>query len=244
MDRKQKVGLLWFLWGVALVLSLLALFVPVQDEETLPVSAAQRQGGYVALTFDDGPWPKTTPALLDGLAQRGVKATFFLIGSQVEAQKETVLRMDEEGHQIGIHTWDHVQLEGLTQTETQTQLDRCRDVLTGLLGPVDLMVRPPYGFVDENLKQWAGAPILCWDVDTLDWQDKNPDRIVQSVLEETRDGSIILMHDIFSTSVEAALRCVDALLAEGFRFVTLEELFFLRGVTPEDGQVYLALPPN
>ncbi|MBR5534224.1 MAG: hydrolase, partial [Ruminiclostridium sp.] len=79
--------------------------------------------------------------------------------------------------------------------------------------------------------------------DTLDWQDKDPARILQTVLEETRDGSILLFHDIFPTSVEAALQCVDALLAEGFRFVTLEELFFLRGVTPEKGQVYLALYP-
>ncbi len=242
MDNKQKQALLWFLWGVALLLALLAAFAP-QREAAVAVSAPQSQGGYVALTFDDGPWPKTTPALLEGLAQRGVKATFFLIGSQVEAQRETVLAMAEQGHQIGIHTWDHVQLDGLTQWETQSQLDQCREVLTGLLGPVDLMVRPPYGFVDENLTRWAEAPIICWDVDTLDWQDKNPSRILQTVLDQTRDGSIILMHDIFPTSVEAALQCVDALMARGFRFVTLEELFSLRGVTPEPGQVYLSLYP-
>jgi peptidoglycan/xylan/chitin deacetylase (PgdA/CDA1 family) len=197
----------------------------------------------VALTFDDGPWPGTTDALLDGLARRGVKATFFLIGNQVESQTDTVRRMAEAGHQIGIHAWDHVQLKELTQWETQRQLNQCRQVLTALLGPVDFMVRPPYGFVDDNLKAWADAPILCWDVDTLDWQDKDPDRIVKTILDETRDGSVILMHDIFPTSVEAALRAVDALLAEGFRFVTLEELFLLRGVTPEPGQVYLSLYP-
>ena len=197
----------------------------------------------MALTFDDGPWPGTTDALLEGLAQRGVKATFFLIGSQVEAQTDTVLAMAEAGHQIGPHTWDHVQLDGLSQWETQDQLDRCRAVLTGLLGPTEFMVRPPYGFVDENLKAWANSPIICWDVDTLDWQDQDPDRIVQTILAETRDGSIILMHDIFPTSVEAALAAVDVLMAEGFRFVTLEELFLLRGITPENGQVYLALYP-
>ncbi|MBR2490172.1 MAG: polysaccharide deacetylase family protein [Ruminiclostridium sp.] len=242
MDKKQKQALLWFLWGMALVLALLAAFVP-QREDSVAVSAPQSQGGYVALTFDDGPWPGTTDQLLDGLARRGVKATFFLIGNQVESQTDTLRRMAEAGHQIGLHTWDHVQLDGLSQWETQDQLDRCRQVLTHLLGPVDLMVRPPYGFVDENLKAWADAPILCWDVDTLDWQDQNPDRIVQTILDQTRDGSIILMHDIFSTSVEAALAAVDALMAEGFRFVTLEELFLLRGITPENGQVYLALYP-
>lgn len=242
MDKKQKQALLWFLWGAALLLALLAAFVP-QPEGAVPASAPQSPGGYVALTFDDGPWPGTTDALLDGLARRGGKATFFLIGNQVEAHRETVLRMAEEGHQIGIHAWDHIQLEGLTQAETQHQLDQCRQVLTHLLGPVDFMVRPPYGFVDDNLKAWADAPIICWDVDTLDWQDKDPHRILQTILDETRDGSVILMHDIFPTSVEAALRAVDALLEEGFRFVTLEELFFLRGITPEKGQVYLSLYP-
>ena len=242
MDKKQKQALLWFLWGMALLLALLAAFVP-QREDSVAVSAPQSQGGYVALTFDDGPWPGATDALLEGLAQRGVKATFFLIGSQVEAQTDTVLAMAEAGHQIGLHTWDHVQLDGLSQWETQDQLDRCRAVLTGLLGPTEFMVRPPYGFVDENLKAWANSPIICWDVDTLDWQDQDPDRIVQTILAETRDGSIILMHDIFPTSVEAALAAADALLARGFRLVTLEELFLLRDITPENGQVYLALYP-
>ena len=242
MDKKQKQALLWFLWGMALVLALLAAFVP-SEEPAISASAPQSPGGYVALTFDDGPWPGTTDALLEGLAQRGVKATFFLIGSQVEAQTDTVLAMAEAGHQIGLHTWDHVQLDGLSQWETQDQLDRCRAVLTGLLGPTEFMVRPPYGFVDENLKAWANSPIICWDVDTLDWQDPDPDRIVQTSLAETRDGSISLMHDIFPTSVEAALAAADALLARGFRLVTLEELFLLRDITPENGQVYLALYP-
>jgi peptidoglycan/xylan/chitin deacetylase (PgdA/CDA1 family) len=242
MDRKQKQALLWFLWGAALLLSLLALFAP-QPEEAVPVSGAKPQGGYVALTFDDGPWPGTTDTLLEGLARRGVKATFFLVGNQIESQTDTVRRMADAGHQIGIHAWDHVQLEGLTQEETRDQLDRCRAVLTDLLGPVDCMIRPPYGFVDDNLKAWADAPIICWDVDTLDWQDKDPNRILQTILTETRDGSVILMHDIFPTSVEAALRAVDALMERGFRLVTLEELFFLRGITPEKGQVYLSLSP-
>lgn len=240
MTNKKRI--LWTLWAAALMLSLSALVLPAQDEAQ-PVSA-QKNGGYVALTFDDGPWPKNTERLLDGLAQRGVKATFFLIGSQVEAQREVVERMAEEGHQIGLHTWDHVQLKGASQETIDGQLDACRTCLEAIVGPTDFMVRPPYGFVDDNLKQWADAPIICWSVDTEDWKDKNPARILQVCLNEVEDGSIILMHDIYDTSVEAALQTVDALMAQGYYFVTVEELFALRRETPENGVVYMSLPPN
>ncbi|MGM9566073.1 polysaccharide deacetylase family protein [Evtepia sp.] len=238
----RKKNILWTLWGIAFLLSLAALLLPAR-EEAQPVSA-RKNGGYVALTFDDGPWPNTTEKLLDGLAERGVKATFFLIGSQVEDQRDTVERMAAEGHQIGLHTWDHVQLEGCSQEKIHSQLDPCREALTAIVGPTDFMVRPPYGFVDDNLKKWVDAPIICWSVDTEDWKDKNPARILQVCLDEAEDGAIILMHDIYDTSVEAALQTVDALMAQGYYFVTVEELFALRREIPEHGVVYMDLPPN
>ncbi len=242
---QRKGTILWSLWAAALILAQLAALLPLDSraEAAQPASAAAR-GGYVALTFDDGPWPETTQALLEGLAQRGVKATFFLIGSQVAGQEDLVRRMAAEGHQVGVHTWDHVQLKGMTPEQIDGQLGKCRACLQEILGPVELMVRPPYGFVDDTLLRCAQAPIICWSVDTEDWKDRNADRIVDTVTDQVRDGSIILMHDIFETSVEAALQCVDLLLAEDYYFVTVEELFALRGVTPEKGQVYLNLPPG
>lgn len=238
----RKKNILWTLWGIAFLLTLAALLLPAR-EEAQPVSA-RKNGGYVALTFDDGPWYKTTEKLLDGLSERGVKATFFLIGSQIEARQDTVARMAAEGHQIGLHTWDHVPLKGCGRQAIQNQLDPCRETLTAILGPTDFMVRPPYGFVDDTLKTWAEAPIICWSVDTEDWKDKNPARILQVCLDQVEDGSIILLHDIYDTSVEAALQAVDALMAQGYYFVTVEELFALRGESPENGMVYMSLPPN
>ena len=244
MRRRRTI---WVLWAVALVLSALAMGYgpPSGAQAAQSVAAAvavEEPTGYLALTFDDGPFPQTTEALLDGLAARGVHATFFLIGSQVAGMEDVVERMAAEGHQVGIHTWDHISLHGLPTAALCAQLGQTRACLRSILGPVDLMVRPPYGFVDDALRTCAGGPIVRWSVDTEDWRDGDVGRIVQVVTEGAEDGAIVLMHDIFATSVEAALQAVDRLLAAGWRLVTVEELFAVRGLTPESGQVYCALP--
>ncbi len=243
MNGKQRSRLLWAAWGVAFALAVSAAWVIWSgEEEAAQTTAALPPKGYIALTFDDGPWPKTTEALLDGLAQRGVKATFFLVGEQVADHPDTVKRMEDEGHQIGLHTWHHVPLKGMTREEICAQLNKTRQTLQALVGPEDFMLRPPYGFVDETLEHWAQAPIICWSVDTEDWKSKNVDAIVRVVTQQAEDGDIILMHDIFDTSVTAALTCVDRLLEEGYYLVTVEDLFALRGESPQEGQVYSSLP--
>lgn len=241
VDWKKRRRILWGAWVLALGLAVSAWFVSLPDGQT---AAALPPKGYLALTFDDGPWPKTTEALLDGLAQRGVKATFFLVGEQVADHQDTVRRMADEGHQIGLHTWHHVSLQGMTREEIAAQLGNTQQTIQAVVGPEELMLRPPYGFVDETLKQWAKTPIVCWSVDTEDWKDQNVERIVQTVTQQAEDGDIILMHDIFETSVTAALACVDRLMAQGYYFVTVEELFALRGEVPQEGGVYLSLPPK
>lgn len=247
VDWKKRRHILWGAWALALGLAVSAWFVSLPDVLALPAgqtAAALPPKGYLALTFDDGPWPKTTEALLDGLAQRGVKATFFLVGEQVAGHQDTVRRMADEGHQIGLHTWHHVSLQGMTREEIAAQLGKTQQTIQAVAGPEELMLRPPYGFVDETLKQWAQMPIVCWSVDTEDWKDQNVERIVQTVTQQAEDGDIILMHDIFETSVTAALACVDRLMAQGYYFVTVEELFALRGEVPQEGGVYLSLPPK
>jgi len=192
----------------------------------------------VALTFDDGPRRATTTALLDALAQRGVQATFFLIGEQVPGNEDILRRMDEEGHQIGIHTYDHVMLTGLNAADFSAQVDRTRTVLKNALGHNDFLLRPPYGMVDAGVRQRAGCPIILWSVDPTDWDDKNADRIVEQVVREAKDGDILLLHDIYASSVEAAVRIVDELHARGFLFVTVEELARERQIKLLPGEVY------
>lgn len=232
----------WTLWALALFVTTGWTLGSSPLQTGQPVGGAAH-GSYVALTFDDGPWPGTTNALLDGLAQRGVKATFFLVGEQVADRAETVRRMADEGHQIGLHTWHHVSLKGMTPDQITSQLDQTRAAIREIVGPVDLMLRPPYGFVDDTLRQWAKAPIICWSLDTEDWKDPTPSRITADILCQVKDGDIILMHDIFDSSVTAALAAVDQLLAQGYRLVTVEELFAQRGQDPQPGAVYCSLPP-
>lgn len=210
----------------------------------VPSSPTPAAGGLLALTFDDGPRRSTTTALLDGLAERGVKATFFLIGAQAaDDRQDLVLRMEREGHQIGIHTYDHTALSGLSAADFSAQVDRTRNLFQSILGHNHFLLRPPYGKLDAAVRTRAGCPIVLWSIDPEDWNDQNADRVVEHVVSRARDGDIILLHDIFPSSVEAALRIVDQLHRRGFYFVTVEELFAARQIPLRDGQVYRCAYP-
>jgi len=228
---------------------LVLLLLPVGNRDSVAVGG----GGVVrlpdriplvALTFDDGPRPDTTGALLDGLALREVPATFFLVGERIEGSEELLLRMKQEGHQIGIHTYDHVLMTQLSRAEFEEQLALTRSRLGEVLGEGEYWLRPPYGIVNDDVLRWADGPLILWSVDPEDWKDRDEDRIVSSVLAKVEDGDIILMHDIYHSSVHAALRIVDELLEQGYCFVTVEQLMEVRQEQPEKGKVYLSLPPK
>lgn len=201
-------------------------------------------GPYVALTFDDGPRASTTTALLDGLSQRGVHATFFVVGENVEGNELLLQRMAGEGHQIGLHTYHHKVLAELNASDFYAEVDELRATLTALVGREKFMLRPPYGMMNAATQDRAAAPIILWSVDPEDWSDRDTARQVSVILDGVEDGDIILLHDIYPASVETALQVVDALMAKGFHFVTVEELFAIRGKTPENGKVYRRLPPS
>lgn len=192
----------------------------------------------VALTFDDGPRSSTTGPLLDGLALREVPATFFLVGNRIPGNEDLVRRMAAEGHQIGVHTYDHVELKGLSRRDFDLQVGKTRALITDLVGEGNYWLRPPYGLLDKSAEGWCGGPVILWSVDPEDWKDGDVDRIVAAVTEHASDGDVILLHDLFPTSAQAALRIVDTLLARGYCFVTVEQLMQERGVAPEAGVRY------
>ena len=193
---------------------------------------------YVALTFDDGPRRGTTDRLLDGLKERGAVATFFLIGQQIEANADLVARMAEEGHQIGNHTWSHQCLDGALAGKVGQEVGRTETALEELLGGGDYWLRPPYGQVTAGTEANFDVPMVKWSVDPRDWESRNTAKVTQAILSNVEPNSIILLHDIYPTSVDAALEVVDTLQAEGYWFVTVEELLRINGITPQAGTMY------
>ena len=205
--------------------------VPVEGGAEIPMGEK-----YVALTFDDGPRRGTTDRLLDGLKERGASATFFLIGQQIGENADLVARMAEEGHQIGNHTWSHQRLDSVSPEAAAREVEQTEAALEALLGGGEYWLRPPYGQVSEGAD--FGVPLVKWCVDPRDWESRNTEKVTRAILDNVEPNSIILLHDIYPTSVDAALKVVDRLQEEGYWFVTVEELLWLNGVTPEAGRMY------
>lgn len=178
----------------------------------------------IALTFDDGPHPRYTEELLDGLAERDVKATFFLLGQNIEGREEIIERMAREGHLIGNHTYYHVDITRLSQREACREILDTSEKITAITGQPVEYIRPPFGNWDKELECEVMMLPIFWSVDTLDWTTKNEDQIVQKVVTKIEENDIILMHDSYDSTVKAALRIVDLLQAEGYEFVTADEL--------------------
>ena len=209
---------------------------PNSDGAVAAQSAVTPQ--YIALTFDDGPSPETTEHLLDGLKERGAHATFFLIGEQIDGIEDVVTRMRDEGHQVGNHTYSHTRLDRGSAAGLG-ELDKADAQLCEALGEGEYWVRPPWGFVSDTIKKSVSVPLIYWSVDTEDWRTHNADLIAHTIVENAQNGDIVLLHDIYPASVDAALRAIDTLSAQGYQFVTVEELFSRCGVTPLSGHFYV-----
>ena len=179
---------------------------------------------YIALTFDDGPSRKYTPILLDGLKERGVHATFFLMGKNIEGEEDIVKRMSEEGHLIGNHSYEHIQLTKAGAKVVCEAVEHTQEQIEAITGKRPEYIRPPYGDWNEELEEEIGMTPVLWSLDSLDWKLKDTGKIIRQVLKDVKDGDIILLHDIFPSSVEAALELIDILQKEGYVFVTAEEL--------------------
>lgn len=180
--------------------------------------------GTVALTFDDGPHEICTPRLLDGLKERGVKASFFLIGQNIDGKEEIVLRMQREGHLIGNHSQSHMQLTAESIREASGQIGATNRKIQKITGVMPEYLRPPYGSWSEKLESAVPMTVALWNLDPLDWKLQDKDAVVRYVVEHVENGSIILLHDVYETSVEAALEIVDTLSRKGYEFVTIDEL--------------------
>ncbi len=229
----------WGLAGVFLAADLFVSNYPAADSgfewrdmEDAAVTAGgnaiyeeeEKEEKYIALTFDDGPHKVYTPKLLEGLKQRGVHVTFFLIGQNIDGNEDIIREMKEDGHLIGNHSQNHMQLTKERTKEACDQINRTNEKIESITGEKPVYVRPPFGSWSEELECMVPMKVVLWSVDPLDWKTQNKNRIVRHIVSHVEDGSIILLHDVYDTSVEAALEVIDTLSAEGYNFVTVDEL--------------------
>ena len=212
-----------------ILLDIWAVFVYVSGGEAVQASYEEESvpmehKGYIALTFDDGPHPRSTRKLLDGLKERGIQATFFLMGSNIEGNEELVEEMKLAGHLIGNHGYSHIQMTKAGAEATFQSIEKTGHIIEEITGEKPEYWRPPYGEWNGELEDAVRMTTVLWTLDSLDWKYRSAAPVVRRVLKEAEDGDIILMHDIFDTSVEAALEIVDTLVQQGYTFVTVDEL--------------------
>ena len=189
--------------------------------EALAMDESVKKG---AITFDDGPNPDYTEMLLAGLKERGVSATFFLLGKEVEQYPEIVKKIHEGGHLIGTHSYEHVNLSNLTDAAAIEQVDKTNAAIHAIIGEFPEYIRPPFGCWKPNLDYETTMIEVLWDVDPKDWATSNSSVIAQRVLGDVGENDIILLHDASESSVLAAFKIIDELKAQGYTFVTVEDI--------------------
>lgn len=178
----------------------------------------------IALTFDDGPDPNTTPAILDTLKDNNVHATFFQLGSNSERYPTLVKRVADEGHEIGSHTYHHYKLPSYPLATIQKELTDTDKAIYLAIGKLPTLVRPPYGAVNATVAQTAGRPIIQWDVDSRDWASKDAEKTLTQIQQTIIDNGIILMHDIQPSTVTALPKIIHWLKQQGYQLVTINQL--------------------
>lgn len=191
----------------------------------------------IAITYDDGP-SKYTQEIIDLLKENNSAATFFVLGSQVEKYKDTVIQMIDSKNQVGNHSYDHKRLSALNDEELYNQINNTDNLIYEIALYKTSIMRPPYGSITEDLVDKLQKPIINWSIDTRDWESRNAEAIIEIVLENVKDGDIILMHDLYESTLEASRIVIPELISRGYQLVTISELSEKREIILEAGQSY------
>ena len=256
--QKWMVLSLRIVAGILVVCILVSVFLPVPGDaagvssaskvvET--VSTLKRSGNtnpdhkrdnkkLIALTFDDGPTPDVTNRILDSLEKYNARATFFVVGRQLEYDGKVVNRAVKAGCEIGNHTWEHKQFYKYSTKQMKTTLQKTRKIVKGKTGADVILVRPTYGQVNGKTRKKVKYPMIYWNVDTEDWRNRNASKILNKVKGKVKDGDIILMHDLYGATADAVKKIIPYLQKQGFELVTVSELMKAKGIKLQGGKVY------
>ena len=184
----------------------------------------------VALTFDDGPGPRTSE-ILDQLKKYNAHATFFMLGKNVKSYPDAIKQMLKDGNELGNHSYDHQQLTKIDAEAIAKEVNDTNENIKNICGSPATVLRPPYGAINDTVKSSVGMPMILWNVDTLDWKTRNTQSTIDEVMRNLKDGDIILMHDIHEPSVQAALKLIPDLVSQGYKLMTVSELAAAKNVT-------------
>lgn len=182
----------------------------------------------VAITFDDGPAGNNTAKILDALKENGGHATFFVVGYNLSDNEDVMKRAVAEGSEIGSHTMSHSVLTSLDDAALDEEIGGMKQKIRDITGQETVVIRPPYGAVDDRVLSHIEDPVILWSLDTNDWETRNVEMTIQSVQQNVFDGAIILMHDIHAETVDAALQIIPWLKEQGYQMVTISELGYYR----------------
>lgn len=191
----------------------------------------------IALTFDDGP-NNNTNKVLDILEKYNIKATFFILGTNIEGNEDIIEKMDELGMEIGNHMYSHKLITRLKDKEIEKEIKKVDDLIFDITNRYPTLIRPSYGTFNKRIKKIIDRPIIIWDIDTLDWKYHNSKRISNKIIGKAKDGDIILMHDIYSATANSLEITIPKLLDKGYQFVTVSELFYYKNEELAKGKVY------
>ena len=196
-----------------------------------------KQRPMIALTFDDGPG-EYTEELINCLVENNAKATFFMLGQNVEAYPEIAKELSDAGMELGNHSYSHPDLVTIGAEAAAQQVSNTDAALKAATGFEATVMRPPGGSFNDSVKAAINHPLIIWSIDTRDWATKSEDQTYQVVMDNAQDGSVVLMHDIHEWSVKAAIRMIPDLIAKGFKLVTVSELAEAKGETLQSGNAY------
>lgn len=207
---------------------LIALPDDLVNGDAATITAVRTPSQVVAMTFDDGPHPTQTPRVLDMLRDRGLRATFYLIGNRVAQHPAIARRIAEEGHEIGNHSWSHPFLDRMDQHSVIREIDQTTNAIYQVTGRPPVTFRPPYGAFTRNQRTWLHSvrtlPTILWSVDPQDWRRPGASVVANRILSNARQGGIILSHDIHRPTIDAMPQTLDGLTARGFTFVTVSQM--------------------
>ena len=195
----------------------------------------------IALTFDDGPYAPVGNRIMDSLEKYNGRATFFVVGNRVAEYQTEIKRMHDNGHEIANHTYGHKYLNKLGADEIRSQVELCNQAVAAVTGESPRLVRLPGGNKNDTVLGNVNYPMIMWNIDTLDWKTKNADKTVQAVIGKVKDGDIVLMHELYTASGDAAVTLIPALTERGYQLVTVSELARFRGGLSNKG-VYYSFP--